>query len=244
MSSETLTQSDFDARRADGKLSLTFIGMSNAGKSHWSGRLAREANFDRVDIDTLIELELETELKRAGYSGGIQDVAKWMGQPYEPQSPANQQTYLDLEAAMMERTIDELADPSLDRNTVVDTTGSIVHTDPAIGARLREHSTVVYLEATANMRQKMFEMYIAEPKPVIWGDVYTQVEGEATDQALARSYPELLERRSYLYEKMAHVAVSREVSLAITSTDEFLEYIRDKLPTAYVSSASYPSSQV
>ena len=244
MSSETLTQSDFDARRADGKLSLTFIGMSNAGKSHWSGRLAHEAGFERVDIDTLIELELGAELERAGYNGGIQDVAKWMGQPYEPQSPANQLRYLDLEATMMERTIDRLADPSLDRNMVVDTTGSIVHTDPAIGTRLREHSTVIYLEATASMRQKMFEMYIAEPKPVIWGDVYTQAEGETRQQALARSYLELLEHRSKLYKDMAQVTVSREVSLAITSTDEFLEYIRDKLPTAYVSSASYPSSQV
>jgi shikimate kinase len=89
------------------------------------------------------------------------------------------------------------------------------------------------------MRQKMFEMYIAEPKPVIWGDVFTQKDGETTNQALARSYPELLARRSVIYKQMAHVAVSREVSLAIATTDEFLEYVRDGLPTAYANSANY-----
>lgn len=239
MSSETLTRSDFDARRADGELSLTLVGMSNVGKSHWSGRLAGEAGFERIDQDTLIEAELATALKAAGYAGGIADVARWMGQPYEPQSAANQQTYLDLETLMLRQTIDRLANPPLNGNIVVDTTGSVVHTDEAIRKELAVHSTIVYLEATADMRQKMFEMYIAEPKPVIWGDAYTQEEGETTDQALARSYPELLARRSGLYKQMAHVAVSREVSLAIENTDEFLEYVRDGLPTAYANSADY-----
>ena len=239
MSSETLTRSDFDARRADGELSLTLVGMSNVGKSHWSGRLANEAGFERIDQDTLIEAELATALREAGYAGGIADVARWMGQPYEARSAANQQTYLDLETLMLRQTMNRLANPPLNGNIVVDTTGSVVHTDESIRNELAVHSTIVYLEATPDMRQKMFEMYIAEPKPVIWGDVFTQRNGETTDQALARSYPELLARRSVLYKQMAHVAVSREVSLAIADTDEFLEYVRDGLPTAYANSANY-----
>jgi shikimate kinase len=162
-----------------------------------------------------------------------------MGQPFEPQSAANQQTYLDLETQMLRQTMDRLANPPLNGNIVVDTTGSVVHTDEAIRNELAIHSTIVYLEATPDMRQKMFEMYIAEPKPVIWGDVFTQKDGETTNQALARSYPELLARRSVIYKQMAHVAVSREVSLAIATTDEFLEYVRDGLPTAYANSANY-----
>ena len=242
MSHETLSRSDFDARRDDGELSLTLVGMSNVGKSYWSGRLVNEAGFNRVAMDDLIEAELGTVLQDAGYSGGIADVAKWMGQPYEPQSAANQQTYLDLETMMMRQTIDRMANPPLGGNVVVDTTGSVVHIDQEVGRELGKHSTVVYLEATPEMRQKMFEMYIAEPKPVVWGDVYTQSAGESTDDALARSYPELLARRSVLYRQLAHVAIPHEVSLAIASTDEFLAYVRDMLPSSYVYSTNYKPS--
>lgn len=239
MSSETLSRPDFDARRADGELSLTLVGMSNVGKSYWSGRLASEAGFDRINMDDLIEAELAVALRNEGYSGGIADVAKWMGQPYDPQFPTNQQTYLDLETTMMQQTIDRIANPPLDGNLVVDTTGSVVHTDETLRKEIGVHSTVVYLEATPGMQQKMFEMYIAEPKPVVWGDVYTQAAGETEKQALARSYPELLARRSVLYRQMAHVAIPREVSLAIADTDEFLAYVRDMLPASYAYSASY-----
>lgn len=242
MSSETLSRSDFDARREDGELSLTLVGMSNVGKSFWSNRLANEAGFNRIALDDLIEVELAAALQNAGYSGGIADVAKWMGQPYDPQFTANQQTYLDLETRMMHQTIDRLANPPLNGNVVVDTTGSVVHIDEEVGKEVAKHSTVVYLEATPDMQQEMFEKYIAEPKPVVWGNVYTQNENETRDQALARSYPELLARRSVLYRQMAHVAIPREVSLAIASTDDFLAYVRDMLPTTYAHSASYRPS--
>jgi shikimate kinase len=242
MPPETLSRSDFDARREDGELSLTLVGMSNVGKSFWSSRLAEEAGFNRVAMDDLIEAKLGTVLHDAGYNGGIADVARWMGQPYEPQSPANQQTYLDLETMMMHQTIDRLANPPLGGNVVVDTTGSVVHIDQEVSKEITKHSTVVYLEATPDMRQKMFEKYMREPKPVIWGDVYTQAENESHEQALARSYPELLARRSVLYEQMAHVTIPHKVSLAIASTDEFLDYVRDMLPTAYAYSTSYGRS--
>jgi len=243
MSSETLTQSDFDARLQDGELSLMLVGMSNVGKSFWSGRLASEAGFDRVNLDDLIERELGVALHDAGYSGGIADMARWMGQPYDPQFAANQQTYLDLETKMLRQTLDRIANPPLQGNLVVDTTGSVVHTDEAIRKEMVKHSTVVYLEATPAMQRKMFEMYIAEPKPVVWGDIYTQKEGETEDQALARSYPELLARRSVLYQQIAHVTIPHEVALALADTDEFLAYVRDRLPTSYVYSTNYVPSR-
>lgn len=239
MSSEILSQPDFDARLADGELSLTLIGMSNVGKSHWSGRLADEAGFDRVDQDTLIEAELATALRDAGYGGGIADVAKWMGQPYEPQSAANQQKYLNLETLMLRQTIDRIANPPLHGNLVVDTTGSVVYTDEAIRKELAVHSTIVYLEATDDVRQELIKDYFDRPKPVIWGDAYTQGEGETTDQALARSYPRLLARRAFLYGEMAQVTVSGKVSRSLANTDQFLEYVRDGLPAAYANSANY-----
>ncbi len=242
MSRETLSQSDFDARRKDGELSITLVGMSNVGKSHWSGRLANEAGFDRINVDDLIEQELLIELQNAGYTGGIADVAKWMGQPYEPQSVANQQIYLDLETMMMRRTIDRLANPPLGGNVVVDTTGSVVHIDKKIRRDLKRHSTVVYLQATDDMQREMFKKYMEQPKPVVWGDVFRQKTSETPDQALARSYPKLLECRSKLYKRMAHVTVPRQAALDIASPDDFLTYVRNMLPTTYAHSASYRPS--
>ena len=242
MSSETLSQPDFDARREDGELSLTLIGMSNVGKSHWSNLLANDAGFNRIDLDSLIEAELTTVLQNEGYTGGLAEVARWMGQPYDPQSAANQQTYLDLEAKMMHQTIDRIATSPLNGNVVVDTTGSVVHTGEKIGKEIAKHSTVVYLEATADMQQEMFNKYIEEPKPVVWGGSFTQAENETPHQALARSYPELLARRSVLYRQMAHVAISHEVSHSIKNTKDFLDFVKDMLPTAYVNSASYRSA--
>lgn len=240
---ETLSQSDFDARLADDELSLTLVGMSNVGKSHWSGRLADEAGFERINIDDAIEQELLIELQNAGYTGGIADVAKWMGQPYEQRSPANQRKYLDLEAMKMRETIDELANPPLGRNVVVDTTGSVVHIDRKIRRDLKRHSTVVYLQATDDMQREMFKKYMENPKPVIWGKVFRQKRNETSEEALARSYPKLLEHRSRLYKRMAHVVVPHQVSLDIASPDDFLTYVRDELPKGYLRSASYKPSR-
>jgi shikimate kinase len=230
---EIISRPDFDARLGAGELALTLIGMSNVGKSFWSTHLAEEADFNAIGCDDLIEAELGSVLQDAGFNGGITDMAKWMGQPYDPQFTANQHTYLDLETMTMRRTIERLTQSSLNGNTVVDTTGSVVHTGDKIAEELAKNSTVVYLEATPSMRQKMFELYIAEPKPVVWGDVYTQREDEMPSEALSRSYPELLARRSGLYQRMAHVAIPRETSLAIANANDFLEQVRGMLPAAY-----------
>lgn len=236
--SETLTRSDFDARLNDRALSLTLVGMSNVGKSYWSRQLEEQAGFDRVSIDEHIEAKLSPLLQAQGFGSGIDAVARWMGQPYDPQFQDSQRTYLDLETEMQRRAVDLLAN-NPDENIVVDTTGSVVHTDKAIRRQLRLYSTVVYLEATPAMQQEMFELYKREPKPVVWGDVYTRQPGETPEQALASSYPKLLEHRRELYEKMAHVVITRAVLLSLKSTDEFLEHVKKELPTAYANSTSY-----
>lgn len=229
---ETITRPEFDAQLEAGELALTLVGMSNVGKSLWSTRLAEQAGFGIIGCDDIIEAELGTVLQTAGFSGGISDMARWMGQPYDPQFPANQQTYLDLETMTMRRTLDQLGQPSLGGNTVVDTTGSVVHTSPEICRGLTERSTVIYLQATADMCQKMFELYIAEPKPVVWGDIYQRGEGETCGDALAACYPKLLAHRSRLYQRMSHVTMSRQTSLGLGNAQDFLGQVRDMLPTA------------
>ncbi len=227
---ETITQREFDERREAGELALTLVGMSNVGKSFWSTSLTHTEGFSVIGCDDLIEAELGTVLQEAGLNGGITDVAKWMGQPHDLRFAANQQTYLDLETMTIRRTIDRLKQPPLGGNIVVDTTGSVVHTSGELCEDLASHSTVVYLEATAEMQQAMFELYIAEPKPVVWGDVYCGQTDKSPQDALARCYPELLSRRSGLYRQMAHVIIPRQMSLDLDSGADFLARVRGMLP--------------
>ena len=201
---------------------LTLVGMSNVGKTYWSERLAQEKGFRHINCDDLIERELGDELLELGYGGGTADMAKWLGQPYDRQFAANQQRYLELETDSLRTIIAELENGTLDGNVIIDTTGSVVHTSPAICQKLSELTTVVYLEATAEIRHKMFEPYIAEPKPVVWGDIFKPRQGESDKQALARCYPELLKYRSGHYADMAHVKIPRDVSLNLQDAPAFL----------------------
>ena len=67
--------------------------MSGSGKSYWSKKLQAKG-FKRFCCDDLIEKKLENELKKLGYSG-IQDVAKWMGQPFDTQYLRSSKEYLN-----------------------------------------------------------------------------------------------------------------------------------------------------
>ena len=229
---EVVTSNDFESALVSGELAMTLVGMSNVGKSYWSERLADDAGFEDICCDDLIEADIEHILKEGGYSGGIADVARWMGQPYDPQFAEAEKTYLDLESEHLKRIIDGLEEfGPLGGNRVIDTTGSVVHTSPLICEKLGQLTTIVALEATPDMQQEMFELYIAEPKPVVWGDVFEQQDNESPEQALARCYPNLLERRSRLYAEMAHVIIPREVSVRLGDAGGFLDYVIDTLPT-------------
>ncbi len=224
-----ITSTEFEQRLQAGELRLTLVGMSNVGKTYWSQLLAKKG-FNHFNCDDLIEEKLGNELIELGYSGGIADMAKWLGQPYDKQFPNNQQRYLQLEVETMEEIIEGLEKDTLKGSTVIDTTGSVVHTSSAIRDKLSAQTTVVYLEATPEMRHEMFELYIAEPKPVVWEDLFKKATGESDKEALARCYPQLLEYRSKHYSEMSDVTIQRDVSLKLPGPEAFLEYIKDLLP--------------
>lgn len=225
-----MIKKEFDRRLREGTLAVTLAGISNVGKTHWSSKLATESGFGHICCDDLIETEVGGVLRELGYNGGIADMAKWMGQPYDIRFSKNQRTYLDLEVATMNTIIRELEQGVQKKNILIDTTGSVVHTGADICRKLRQLTLVVYLEATPSMQEEMFELYIKEPKPVVWGHIYKSEAGESPKEALARCYPRLLAYRSRLYEKMAHVTIQRQASLGIKDADGFLEAIRSRLP--------------
>lgn len=181
---------------------ISLIGMSGVGKTYWSTRLA-QYGFVRFCCDDIIEQKLENELKPLGYAG-IADVSKWMGQPYDARYEATSRKYLQFEKEAMQEIFDATSSLPKDTNVVIDTTGSVIYTDDIILQQLKEVSRIIYLETSQSVQKKMYELYLQDPKPVIWGRSFSKKANESNIEALARCYPQLLVYRSQYYQKYAH----------------------------------------
>jgi shikimate kinase len=188
-------------------IKLSLIGMSGAGKSHWSQKLAG-AGFRVLSIDDRIEKKLAPELTAGGYRG-IGGVAAWMGWPDDPAYREREKKYLECEVRSMGEALDEIQ-ASGEEGTVLDTTGSVVYTGEEICHRMKSLTTVVYLEASPPEEEVLIARYLSDPKPVLWGDQFDQRPGESTQDAIARCYPQLMAYRKKHYESNAHRVVSME----------------------------------
>jgi shikimate kinase len=178
--------------------------MSGAGKSHWTRKLAA-AGFRAIGVDDRIEAKLAPELSAGGYRG-IGGVAAWMGWPDQPEYRDREQKYLASEIESMREALDEV-EASGEEGIVLDTTGSVVYTGEDICLRLQRLTTVVYLAASAGEEQTLIARYLSDPKPVLWGDLFSQRPGEPAKDAVARCYPQLLAHRKQLYERFAQITV-------------------------------------
>ena len=85
----------------------------------------------------------------------------------------NQNKYLSSEKEVMKKIFAQVKNENLN-NTVIDTTGSVIQTGKNFSEKLKQYSMVIYIEASENMKEKMFKQYLEEPKPVVFGDVYSQ----------------------------------------------------------------------
>ncbi len=182
-------------------IKLSFIGMSGAGKSYWTRKLAA-AGFRAISIDDRIEEKLGSELSAGGYRG-IGGVAAWMGWPDQPMYSDREQKYLASEIEAMREALDEIG-ASGDEGIVLDTTGSVVYTGEELCRRLRQITKVVYLAASPAEEETLIARYLSDPKPVLWGDQFSKLTGESAKDAVARCYPQLIAHRKQLYERYAH----------------------------------------
>lgn len=185
---------------------LSLIGMSGSGKTHWSRKLA-EAGYARIGCDDRIERRLAHQGHLTG-SGGIERVARWMGQPYEPGYAAREGAYLAAERAVVNDILDKIdlgIDAGRVTNLAIDTTGSVIYLGEEACRQLQAQTTVVYLETSPDEMEEMFRQYLADPKPVMWSDAFRRREGETDQQALQRCYRDLLHKRRALYGLYAAV---------------------------------------
>jgi len=221
-----ISRTAFDELRRKGGLVISLIGMSNTGKTHWAREL-HAAGFAHLSCDDVIEEKLGNELRDSGYHG-ISDVSRWMGQPFEKHYKERSARYLALEEEALSGIIEKLKSGWL-ANAVVDTTGSFVHLPSSVCELLKAHSLVVYIAATPELREELFQRYVARPKPVIFGDAYGKKEGETDMQSLERSYKDLLAERTKLYERYADVTVSYASLKEAHTPEAFISRIEEAL---------------
>jgi len=195
-------------------LRVALIGMSGAGKTLWSQRLA-QAGHPLVCCDDRIEERLRSRLK-SGAHAGISGVAAWMGWPDSPTYTQREAEYLAEEIAVLGDVLTDLErNPS--RELILDTTGSVIYAGNNLLLRLRRQMTIVYLAAAPEEQQLLVERYLSDPKPVLWRGAFLAKKGESPRETVARCYPMLIAARRQSYEALAHcsmpVAQLREAAM-------------------------------
>jgi shikimate kinase len=212
-------------------LRIALVGMSGAGKTFWTKRLAASGH-SHVGCDDAIEQRLKSRLAAGGYSG-INGVAAWMGWPDSPTYAEREAEYLAEEIAVLDEVLTRLeGDRASD--LILDTTGSVIHSGNNILMRLRRQMTVVYLAASPAEQQLLIERYLTDPKPVLWRGAFQPKQGETPRETVARCYPSLIAARRQSYEALAHrtvpvadlQALARDAASESDSVAAFLKRIQ------------------
>ena len=211
----------------DKPLRLALMGMSGAGKTFWTKKLAASGH-PAISCDDVIEQKLAPRLAAGGYAG-INGVAAWMGWPDSANYAARESEYLAAEMHTLDEVLTEL-EKRPEKSLVLDTTGSVIYTGNNLLLRLRRQMTIVYLAASAKEQQLLIERYLNDPKPVLWRGAFQPKSGESPRETVARCYPALIAARRQSYEALAHctlqVAVLRDGSLDAAA---FLKMIRSTM---------------
>jgi len=185
-------------------LRIALVGMSGAGKTFWSKRIA-EAGVPAISCDDRIEQRLAPCLG-AGDFAGINGVAVWMGWPDSATYAEREAQYLKEEIATLDEILGELErDPQ--KSLVLDTTGSVIYTGNHLLMRMRKLMTVVYLAAGDDEQQLLIERYLGDPKPVLWRGAFVAKPGETARETVARCYPHLIGARRQSYAALAHATL-------------------------------------
>ncbi|HKW56099.1 MAG TPA: hypothetical protein VJN42_01965 [Candidatus Acidoferrum sp.] len=190
---------------ASSPLRLALVGMSGAGKTFWTKKLAAEG-WSAISCDDRIEQKLASRLSAGGYAG-IYGVAAWLGWPDSPKYAEREAQYLEEEIHALGEVLTGL-EREPERPLVLDTTGSVIYCGNHLLLRLRRRTTVVHLAASADEQKLLIERYLSDPKPVLWRGAFQPRKGEAAQDAVARCYPALIAARHQSYEALAHCTLS------------------------------------
>jgi shikimate kinase len=208
-------------------LRLALVGMSGAGKTFWTKKLAAKG-WTAISCDDRIEEKLASRLAAGGYSG-INGVAAWMGWPDNPKYAEREAQYLEEEIHTLGEVLTGL-EREPEEPLVLDTTGSVIYAGNNLLLRLRRRMTVVHLAASAEVQQLLIERYLNDPKPVLWQGAFRPRKGETPKETVARCYPALMMARRQSYEALAHCTLQvAELRNPAFDVAAFLARIREQL---------------
>ena len=192
---------------------LALIGMSGAGKTYWSQRLA-ESGYLRVCCDDLIAARIGCDSSDSEAS--IAALSAWMGFPWDEGYRDRAQQYRQHETDVLESALAWVPGDGTER-VVLDTTGSMVYLESELLRRMRDIFVVVHLETPPEVQEEMAESFISRPTPLIWPQEYgSELFSDELD-SLRSLFPQLLQERERLYSDLSHVGVP----LAMRGSPEF-----------------------
>jgi shikimate kinase len=211
-------------------LRIALIGMSGAGKTFWTKRLA-ESGYPAISCDDRIEQRLGPRLAAGGHAG-INGVAVWMGWPDSETYAEREAEYLAEEIHTLDEVLTEL-EQQKEKPLVLDTTGSVIYTGNNLLMRLRRQMAIVYLAASAEEQKLLIERYLSDPKPVLWRGAFQARPKETPHETVARCYPLLIAARRQSYEALAHCTLA-VAALGDGTLDAaaFLRMIQSKMESA------------
>jgi len=197
---------------------IIFLGMSGAGKTHWSRILAEEYKLKHIEFDQLIALskEFSNLIKDIPGKDENEKMGNYFGRPGSEGFKLKEEKYLDIEKRFMAERFPH--------GVILDLTGSAIYHTFEL-KRVDRTGLIIYLQTSKEAQQEMFEMYINDPKPVCWKGMFQKNSDESDEEALTRCYPMLLEYRTILYEKYADITLPFDVHKNLTTMDMFVEEV-------------------
>jgi shikimate kinase len=179
--------------------------MSGSGKSTWSIKLSG-MGFKRICCDDLITEKLASELTRT--NGTVMELGEWMGFPYESQYKERESKYLACEIEVLSEIIESIEKNNhIEKNIVIDTTGSAIYAGEEILKKLCRFTTIIHLSTPLEVQELMLKAYLTHQRPVLWRDFFRKLPNEPNEEALARCYQKLLTHREHLYEQYKDMAI-------------------------------------
>lgn len=213
-----LTKKKFNKQFQNNTLKIAFIGMSNIGKSYRTEEFQIHKKFETHSIDHAISQKMKLT--------DTNELAQWMGHPYETKFQKTQKIYLELE----QKLTNNHPLPK-NKNFILDTTGSVVHLSKATHDYLKKNFLIIQLHTSEQMIEEMINEFFLTPKPLVWGNHFNKKETEQPQNAIRRCYPELLKHRRTKYQSLADITIPGEISRsAQVCHNQFWEIIKNTLP--------------
>lgn len=205
------------------RYNIIFLGMSGSGKTYWSKKLAKKFKLNHVEFDELIGKSREVANLIKNYPGkdSAEKLGNYFGKPWNKDYKSKENHFLSIERKFLSKRYNH--------GTILDLTGSAIYHPRQMG-KIAKTGLVIYLETSKEAQREMFRIFIRDPKPICWNNLFKKRSKESNEKALEKCYPLLLEYRAKLYEKYADIKIPFSVHKNTKSPEKFIEIACKQLP--------------